>query len=289
MLVWPRLISSLICVLVCAVLVGPLSAEGCLSAGSFLPAEGCLSAEGCLPAEGRLSAEGSVSHAVGIARDASSLRVSYIEHHQGLPSGAQRIDYYRADLTPIAYKLLAYPGKPQHPSIEQENFALGTKSRVSPSTDDIKMWRSEAGEVTSTSLPASDGLIVDAGFDAFIKANWGSLLDKPARRVEFVAAGSARTLKMRLNVEESDESGLVKFSITPSSWLVRMFLPSLSFFYDQRRSLQRYEGYSNFVPPDSDSQQVVVEFTYYETASPLRRPRAAWLLAPLAVPALSGK
>jgi hypothetical protein len=238
---------------------------------------------------GSASATEAVIHAVGIARDADSLRVSYIEHHQGLPSGAQRIDYYQADLTPIAYKLLTYPGRPQHPSIEQENFVLGTKARVNVTPDEIKMWRFEAGKESSSSVSVSDVLIVDAGFDAFIKANWVSLQSTPTRQVEFAVAGSARTLKMHLDVEQGDDPGAIKFSITPSSWLVRMFLPSLTFFYGQDRQLLRYEGYSNFVPADSESQQVVVEFAYYETDEPLPRPRAAWLPAPTGIEIVSGK
>jgi hypothetical protein len=94
---------------------------------------------------------------------------------------------------------------------------------------------------------------------------------------------------MGLDVEKAGEPSVVKFTITPSSWLVRMFLPSLTFFYGQDRRLMRYEGYSNFVPPDSGSQQVVVEFAYYETAAPLQRPLAAWLPAPTTVTAVSGK
>lgn len=238
---------------------------------------------------GSASAVDVVRHAVGIARDAGSRQVSYIEHHQGLPSGTQRIDYYQADLTPIAYKLLTYTGRPQHPSIEQENFVLGTRARVEVTADEIKMWRFEEGKASSSSVPISDSLIVDAGFDAFIKANWSSLQDAPARQVEFAAAGNAQTLKMRLTVEKGIEPGVVKLSVTPTSWLVRLFLPRLTFFYSEDRQLLRYEGYSNFVPSDSDSQQVVVEFAYYETASPLQRPHAAWLPAPAVVPAMSGK
>jgi hypothetical protein len=235
-----------------------------------------------------VSAAERVSHAVGIARD-ERRAVSYIEHHQHLPSGSQRIDYYQADLTPIAYKLLGYPGKPQHPSIEQENFALGTKAQVEVTAAEIKMWRLEAGEETSSSLLISDSLIVDAGFDAFIQANWGNLQAKSARQIEFAAAGSAQTLKMRLDVEAGNDLGSVNFNLTPSSWLVRMFLPSLTFFYSQDRQLLRYEGYSNFASPDSDSQQVVVDFAYYETAGPLLRPRAEWLPASVGFEAVSDK
>jgi hypothetical protein len=39
----------------------------------------------------------------------------------------------------------------------------------------------------------------------------------------------------------------------------------------------RYDGYSNLLPKEGGSKQVVIDFEHYETDTALDAPRQAWL------------
>ena len=119
-----------------------------------------------------------IDHAVGVARDAESGKIRYIEHHQYFENGTHQVDYYRPDMVRIAYKTLRYADLPQHPSILQEDFNRQSQTEVSVVDGKVLMTSKRPDGVREGSLEAVPELIVDAGFDAYIRKHLDELLDQ---------------------------------------------------------------------------------------------------------------
>jgi len=223
-----------------------------------------------------LIASATVEHTIGIARDSTSNNLRYIEHHQYLDNGDHMVSYYTPDMNLIAYKNLSYAGLPQHPSILQEDLNRGTKAQVKVAGGKIHMLRESADGVSKGALQADPNLIIDAGFDAYIKANWQTLIANGETRLQFAAAGYPRSITMRVQVEPTDNENTFAFKIYPSNFLIRLFIPALNLMYSDRQ-LVEYQGYSNLQPDDTESQYVTIQFAHHVTADQLDQPKALWI------------
>ena len=104
-------------------------------------------------------------------------------------------------------------------------------------------WQPRAGAATvGHPLPAGPGLVIDAGFDVYVQANW-SAIDARGSSVRFEVANVFNT-KPRVR----DAAGEVPFSYQPdlldplgrtvSISIRKLFLPPRSFFQRQRGQSQ---------------------------------------------------
>ena len=229
-----------------------------------------------------------IEHAVGVARDAENGALRYIEHHQYFDDGTHQVDYYTPDMNRIAYKTLAYEGLPQHPNIVSEDFNRGSKTQVSIVDGQVVMTSERANDVREGSLAADPELVVDAGFDAYIRENLDTLLQQGETRLKFAVAGFPRTLTMRVEAEPSARDGEYNLSIYPNNLFVRLFVPRIDLTYSDTPRLKEYRGYSNLIPDDGRSPLVVIAFDHYETEERLDGPMASWLPVPTG-PAVTGQ
>lgn len=216
-----------------------------------------------------------VDHTVGIARGANDDNIRYIEHHQYLPDGRHHVDYYAPDMVRIAYKRLTYPSLARQPAIEQEDLARNLQISVEPQEEVIKMVRKENGEVRNMEIERSPDMVIDAGFDAYIKDAWSSLLADEASHVEFVVAGVDRTLRMKIEVTDKRDDR-VDFRVSANNFFLGLFFPPIELTYSRDRKLMRYAGFSN-VTIARDQRDVVITFDHYKTDAPLDTPLADWL------------
>ena len=112
--------------------------------------------------------------------------------------------------------------------------------------------------------------------DAYIKANWQTLIANGETRLQFAAAGYPRSITMRVQVEPTDNENTFAFKIYPSNFLIRLFIPALNLMYSDRQ-LVEYQGYSNLQPDDTESQYVTIQFAHHVTADQLDQPKALWI------------
>lgn len=222
------------------------------------------------------SANAVVLHTIGVANDARDDTLRYIEHHQYLESGKHLIRYYDQSLNLIAYKELSYPGLPQHPVIEQANLVTETAVRTRVDNSILTMVSSTTSSIENIELTLTEDIILDAGFDAFIKNNWDQLLQETKHSMNFAVAGRQQLLKIIIQVEPDGESG-AHFRIVPDNWLVRLFLPSLNLHYNAARQLSSYEGFSDIKTASGQSGAVRIDFSHHEHNRELTFPLAEWL------------
>lgn len=184
----------------------------------------------------------SVRHTIGIARDTNDNSVRYIEHHQYSENGQHEVRYFGPGQNVLLEKLMAYEGLPQHPRIEQTDFVSDTSISVSYDTDQAMMVTSSGEESEEFTFELTPDIVIDAGFDAYIRENWASFTNDKPRAVTFAIAGQNRLLPMKIRRTAFDESG-ASFSVIPANWLVRLILPEIQLSYDADRQLSRYEGF----------------------------------------------
>ncbi len=160
----------------------------------------------------------------------------------------------------------------------QEDFGRQTRTIVDVNDDRIRVRRlsTDDGESRAFTLPADPTLIVDAGFDAYIRTNMTELTQGKAT-LEFAIAGVQRTLKMQVSPGDSDNRSTTSFKIYPRNWFIRLFVPKIKLLYSSDRPrLLRYEGYSNLIAREGN-RIVVISFDYHMTDEPLDAPNEAWL------------
>ncbi len=216
-----------------------------------------------------------VRHSVGTARDIKTGNLRYIEHHQWLSDGSHRIDYYTPGQEPIAYKSMTFPDLPQHPNIVQTDYSRSASACAESLPNQIRVTTLRDGKENEYFLTKDPALVLDAGFDAWIKDNWVSLLEDGQARLNFAIVGVERTLAMNLSAEPKD--GGLQLRITPANWFVALVVPKMDLYYDSDRRLTFFEGYSNLVPSKNEGKILVIDYQHYQTSEALTRPPIAWL------------
>jgi len=223
-------------------------------------------------------AEASVRHTIGIARDADDNSVRYVEHHQYSENGDHAVRYFDPSQRVLLEKEMAYNGLPQHPRILQRDYVRDMEIDLRYDADRAIMVTSKDGGSEEFTFEVSPDIIVDAGFDAYIRENWDSFTSRPKQSMTFAIAGQNRLLAMNIERKAIDENG-ASFVVKPANWLVRMLLPELQLSYDQDRQLARYEGFTNLKAESGRSRNVIIEFSHYELEENLDEPLPQWLPA----------
>jgi hypothetical protein len=108
-------------------------------------------------------------------------------------------------------------------------------------------------------------LVVDAGFDNFVRLNWDQLSEGDPVKFRFLVAGRDSPLKMKARADDSDSCDEETFCLTISldSWLLGSFVDPIELTYsrDDRRLL-RFRGISNIRDAAGATQEVDIRYRY---------------------------
>ena len=168
-----------------------------------------------------LTALANTLHSVGIARD-SEERIRYIEHHQYLDSGDHLVSYYDPEMNLLLRKELSYPGLPQQPSLRQTDPVNEVQITVSSDRGQAMMIRQTPEGEETFAFELSEQVIIDAGFDTFIRSGWDTFDTRPEQRLKLAVAGQFRLIDMEISYL-GETNGLREFTITPRNWLASSF------------------------------------------------------------------
>ncbi|MBD3648029.1 MAG: hypothetical protein HUJ31_11395 [Pseudomonadales bacterium] len=206
------------------------------------------------------AASATIVHTIGIARDTANDAMLYIEHHVYLPSGEHRVRYISPQGTLLAERSIRYPRLPQHPEILHR---VDGDRAVRIAYEDGRMVMTthrDDNEALTYEKPLTNDLIIDAGFDAFIRERWKDFNANPVQRFELVVAGQRRSLAVEITRTRTigDET---TFIVRPRNWVVGLFVPEASLVYDADRRLVTYEGLTNLPLPGKP--RVVIRFRHH--------------------------
>jgi hypothetical protein len=198
----------------------------------------------------------------------------YSETHCEINDTASEVIYRHGDGTPIAYKKLDYQSGHTTPSFVQHNIHAKEKIEVSFDQQAVSMSVMVSGSRESEKrLPVTDiasaPVVIDAGFDGFIRNNWDKLVS--GETLEFQFPFASRASMIRLQVESSVCSYETEtdrcFTLQPSNWFLRMLSSPVELGYDSLSRLTRYRGLSNINDENGKGQVVDIRYRYQGIAA----------------------
>jgi len=240
--------------------------------GSFSLACGCLLAT----LAGPLAASGKIGETVGAAYDLQSGELLYRETHCVSADGFDReVTYQDVAGKLIARKLLDYrsglitPSFVQHNLYSNESIEVGLdQGAVSMAVIDLddRVASKIALEQPDAALP----VVIDAGFDGFVRQHWDELVACASREFQFPFADRQSLVDLRIQPlacsyqTQTDQC----FRLDLASWLLRIVVKPIELGYDaSSRRLTRYRGLSNI--GDANGNGLVVDIRYdYDGIAP---------------------
>jgi hypothetical protein len=189
---------------------------------------------------------------IGEAFSKDSGELLYREHHYCNSDGQRCEVLYIDTLGEIfARKELDYSVSEKSPGLRLQDFRSEVDLQLAPSMD--------------------PQLVVDAGFDNYVRLRWDDLLEGDEVRFPFLVAGRDEPLAMRAGPgrEAECDPRRVCLQIELDSWLLGMLVDPFELTYDRgSRRLLRFTGVSNIKDDEGKSQQVDIHYRY-----PEERPR----------------
>jgi hypothetical protein len=125
-------------------------------------------------------------------------------------------------------------------------------------------YREDRTEPEKTgALPRDSGLVVDSGFDEFVRANWQSLMSGTALTMHFLVPSRLDDMNFRVEHVRSEEAGggrVEVFRLKLSS-IFGWVLPGIDVYYDAKdHLLVRYVGLSDLRNPAHDNYRTEIIF-----------------------------
>jgi hypothetical protein len=121
------------------------------------------------------------------------------------------------------------------------------------------------------SIPASqnNSLVIDAGFDNFVRSIWEELNEGQQISFPFLPAGFDKPLNMKaLRSEKVDcEAEQLCLDIELDSWLLALIIAPIELSYSRSdKRLLHFSGMSNIRDEDGETQDVDIHYEYLEEA-----------------------
>ncbi len=220
---------------------------------------------------------------VGYAYDREDGALVYREVHREIRAERGGVDLETTYLEPdgdlIADRRVAFSSHRFAPSFTLDDRRTGYVEGAAREDGELVVFRREPNDaaIEERVVESTGGLVVDAGFDRFIVANWERLLAGRPLVAEFVVPSRLRALDFK--VRKHGEVFLqgqpaVTFRMTISNPVFRLFVPPIDVTYHAGdRFLMRYEGISNIRDRDGTPYEVRIDFPL-EERSDWRRPGA---------------
>lgn len=211
----------------------------------------------------------------GVARNPDSQAVLYREQHWLRSVGEQPVErlvlYLCPDGKAFGRKQVDYRRSPDAPAFRfddvRSGYAEGLRDERSPEV----FFRPDGVAAEQSAALASKQLVVDAGFDEFIRSRWQALLGDRVVPLDF--ALPARLESMGFTVRRIGETQLAG----EPAWVFRLRLggvlgwlvPHIDVAYGQQsRRLLRFEGVSN-IRDQSGHRQLVARIDFPQPLRPV--------------------
>jgi hypothetical protein len=233
----------------------------------------------------------------GIAYAIDSEAVLYRESHllraarEDAP--AERVVLYRCpDGAPFARKRVVYGADGAAPSFELEDARLGYREgvRTTGETREVFVQRESGAAEKRGPLPDAEGLVADAGFDAFVQRHWDELQRGETVRFPFLVPSRLDYFNFKVSKDgevEVDGQPASVIRLALGSWWA-FLLPHIDVVYgNQDRTLLRFVGLTNVRDEEGDNLKARIEFPR-DSRRPLEEGAVAAALALPLVAACSG-
>lgn len=213
----------------------------------------------------------------GTATAPGSDRIIYHEFHE--VSGACTNGWWQPDEQQVRYvrpnndkafatKALTYPNSPQTPDVDFRQPSFGERLVISRKGDTVAIdWSIEGEEGGTWTLSPDPDLVVDAGFDHFIRDHWGPLTAGEPVSFRFLAPTRGKAYDFVAEPSpEAIEGADHTFRIRPEGLIMRMAVAPIRLGYGDDGLLTHYQGLGNIRRNQDENYRVSIR--YQATARP---------------------
>ena len=215
---------------------------------------------------------------VGNAVSAQTGELLYRELHYRSDKSApisEQVEYVSPSGELLVKKTLDAAHSPQMPNVEQRDFRTGTRFSINDigAGFDVYYQRDGDREVTGH-IDKDEQLVVDAGFDPYVRSHWEELSSGEAIRAEFFVPARLDTVKISIRRTDPEQcasipSAALCLSVRPAGLLrlVGWFVDPLYLAYAEgSQRLLMYKGISNLLDAEGESQDVLIRYQYADPA-----------------------
>lgn len=213
---------------------------------------------------------------VGKASDNGA--IVYSEHHN--VSGTCRNETWRPTTHSVNYrkpgngqifatKELDYQYSPLRPEMIFQQPEFDESITVMHADDETLsvQWRAPSGKLETFRVSFDDSVVVDTGFDNFVRRNWDSVVS--GRSVDFRFLGPTRGEHYGFMMEPAETDRINAphiVRIRPSGMIARFLVDPIILGYNESGALTDYIGLSNI--RESDEGNYTVHIRYEVTRQP---------------------
>jgi hypothetical protein len=214
-----------------------------------------------------------IGETVGSAYDLKSDELLYQETHcVSADKLAREVVYEDAKGELIARKMVDYSSGATTPSFVQHNLYSNELIEVALEQGAVTMAVVDANSnetrKTVTEQPSQDlPVVIDAGFDVFVRENWDSLVAGESYEFQFPFADRSSLIELRIRrfgcsySTQTDQC----FRLELASWLLRMVVKPIELGYDpELRRLTRFRGLSNIGDENGNGLVVDIKYDYQD-------------------------
>jgi glutathione S-transferase len=172
--------------------------------------------------------------------------------------------YTCRDGSPFARKLVNYVD-PVAPDFHLQDVVSGLEEgiRTDGTGREVFFRANPRDAIKSGPLPRVDGLVADAGFDEFVRANWQRLMSDQALKVHFLVPTRLDDYSFQVQHLRSDRIEGIPTEVfrLRLSGIWGWFLPGIDVYYSaQERILVHYDGLSDLRDAAGDNYQAKITF-----------------------------
>lgn len=206
--------------------------------------------------------------AVGEAYYLKSGDLAYRELHFESADGLDRTVIYQGDeQQPIAEKSVDYRPGMQTPAFSQRNWLYPETISVLWQEDKLRIqYAVENEKPKDEKVKVKTPLVIDAGFDHFIRDSWEKLLKKKAIDFYFPAVSRQSLIELRAQKHTCAKTIIIEqscFSISPANWFIRALVDDIKLTYDSdSRQLRSFRGLANISDASGEGMEVEIRYIY---------------------------
>lgn len=205
---------------------------------------------------------------VGSAYDVNTGALLYTETHETRSLKEHIVTYREVSGEVFATKAIQYSHSFLVPNFYQMNKRNGEVIDVKAEANDLLLVNYQASEnskVKSKQIKMNNRLIVDAGFDNFVRNYWNNLAKGDDLSVDFLAP--TRQIIAPFKIEKTsckeEEKAALCLTMSPDAWWLKLVVDPIYLAYDlQTRNLKRYVGRGNISEKNGDYLTVDIHYQY---------------------------
>ena len=178
----------------------------------------------------------------------------------------RRVSYEDPAGEPIAEKLVSYGSDVEAPSFEMIDFRVGLREGARVEENEIMLYSGPSAESErGRTMKRPQAAVVDAGFDAFMQDNFGTVRSGDSLDFDFAVPALRRFFRFELlpqgEVAYGGEQALL-IKMRPAAAILRWLVDPIELVYSPEGKLLEFRGLANVLDEEGDRYEARIVFDY---------------------------